>query len=154
MKIKFLLMFFVSTISYAQITLNDMKTILKMDYDSFETFVMNKGFTFDNRRNDDLESITYVKGFGEKTKYISIYTKIRKNYKKSVNYQTESEVEYLSIKKQMKEQGFYFFETYENNDNKTFTKAYRNKIYELRVHSIRNEFNTVTYEIGFDYIEK
>mgnify|MGYP006213902427 FL=1 len=68
MKIKFLLLFFVSTISYAQITLNDMKTILKMDYDSFETFAMNRGYVFKEFCNGELKCVTYTKGLGDKTK--------------------------------------------------------------------------------------
>ena len=143
----------ISTFCNAQITLNDMKSILKMDYDSFETFVMNKGFIFDSRQKDDFESVSYVKGLGENKKYITLYKRMLNNYKKSVNYQTPNESEYLSLKKQMKEQGFYFFETYENNDENVFTKIYRNKIYELRVYSIKNKYNNVTYEIGFDFIK-
>jgi len=154
MKIKIILALLFSTLCNAQITLNDMKTILKMDYDSFETFVMNKGFIFYSREKDDFDSVFYTKGLGENTKYIALYTRRFNNYLKRVNYQTGSEAEYLSIKKQMKEQGFYFFDTYESKDEKQFSKTYRNKIYELRVHSISNKYNTVTYEIGFDFIEK
>ena len=85
---KFLLVFFISTIGSAQITLNDMKTILKMDYDSFETFVMNKVFIFDSREKDDFESVSYDKGLGENTKYITLYTRSFNNYIKKGNYKT------------------------------------------------------------------
>ncbi len=157
MKINLILALLISTISYSQISLNEMKTILKMDYDSFETFVMNKGFVFNDRQNDNFDYVSYVKGYGKNTRYISLYTRSLANYKKKVNYQTAIESEYLSLKKQMKEQGFYFFETFdnnENNDEKVFAKIYRNKIYELRVHSIKSEDNIVTYEIGFEYLKK
>lgn len=157
MKIKFLLVFFISTISYAQITLNDMKTIIKMDFDSFETFVMNKGFSYSKigstLSKDAFECVTYTKGLGEKTKYITLYKKYIDYNKRNVTYQTNSETEYLLIKKQSKEQGFNLYDTLEYEEKGVLFKTYKNKNYELTLGIGKNEVNSVTYEISLQFIE-
>jgi hypothetical protein len=154
MKIKFLLVFFVSTISYAQITLNDMKTILKMDYDSFETFAMNKGFSFFKIDDEDgSNSIIYIKGQGEKTKYITFYKKYIDFNRKMVSYRTQSQKEYLLVKQQLKEQGFSLYETFQYDAEGVLFKSYRDKKYELTLGTGKNELNSVTYEISLKFIK-
>ena len=152
MKIKFLLLFFVSTISYAQITLNDMKTILKMDYDSFETFAMNRGYVFKEFCNGELKCVTYTKGLGDKTKFITLYTKYYEVNENSFTYQTSSEIEYLSIKKQMKELGFVLYDTDEWQEKGVLFKEYKNRNYKLTIAVGKNEINTVNYEISLHYL--
>jgi hypothetical protein len=153
MKIKFLLVLFISTISYAQITLNDMKSIIKMDFDSFETFAMNKGFSFGEICTGGEECVNYVKGRGEQTKYITLFTKIIEFYKKRVSYQTNSETEYLLIKKQMKEQGFSLLKTLPYEKKGILFKYYKNKNYQITVGIGKNELNTSTYEVNIEFIE-
>lgn len=153
MKIKFLLVFFISTLSNAQITLNDMKSIIKMNIDSYETFVMNKGFLFSNFCEDDFECFTYTKGVGEKTKYITLYTKHYEITEKRVTYQTSSETEYLLFKKHMTEQGFKLFDTVEWPEKGVLFKYYKNKYYKLTIGIGKNEINSVDYEISLDYLE-
>ena len=148
MKIKILLTLLISTISYAQISLNDMKSILKMDYDSFETFAMNKGFVFNKICKNDEECVNYGKGKGDKTKYITLYTKLSKSlYKKKVNYQTYNETEYLLIKKQMKEQGFRLLDSSTSQKNGQFFKLYQNKKYQVLIGIGKNNSDTV-YDIN------
>jgi hypothetical protein len=154
MKIKFLLVCFVSTINYAQITLNDMKTIIKMDYDSFETFAMNKGFVFSSFCDDkiDDECVSYSKGVGEKTKYITLYRKYIDYYgkevcRKKVTYQISLESEYLLFKKQMKEQGFSLVDSKEWEEKGVLFKYYENKYYKLNLAVSRYQVNSADYEI-------
>jgi hypothetical protein len=153
MKIKFLLVFFASTISYAQIALNDMKTILKMDYDSFETFTMNKGFSFFKIDNEnDCESVVYTKGVGEKTKYITLYKKYFDFNRRAVTYRTNSHEEYLLIKQQLKQQGLSLYETFQDEAQGVLFKSYRDKKYELTLGTGKNELNSVSYEISLQLI--
>jgi hypothetical protein len=152
MNIKFLLVFFVSTLSYAQITLNDMKTIIKMDSDSFETFAMNRGYVFSRFCDGELKCVVYTKGLGDKTKFITLYTKYYGIDDNSFTYQTSSEIEYLSIKKQMKEQGFVLFDTVEWQEKGVLFKYYKNRNYKLTIGVGKNEINTVDYEISLDFL--
>lgn len=155
MKFKFLLLFFISTINYAQITLNDMKTIIKMDFDSFETFAMKRGFSYQEiEETDALEKVVYMKGRGEKTKYITLYKKYFDFNKKNVVYQTDNQNEYLLFKKQLKEQGFSLFDTYQFEEKGVLFKKYRDKKYELTLATGKNETNTVTYEISLNFKER
>ena len=153
MKIKIILTLLISTISYAQISLNDMKNIIKMDFDSFETFAMNKGFSFGEICTGGEECVNYVKGRGEQTKYIILFTKIIDVYKKRVSYQTNSETEYLLIKKQMKEQGFSLLKTLPYEKKGVLFKYYKNKNYQITVGIGKNELNTSTYEINIEFVE-
>jgi hypothetical protein len=155
MKIKLILALLISTICNAQITLNEMKSIIKMDIDNFETFAMNKGFLFSNFCDDkfDDECVNYTKGVGEKTKYITLYTKYNNIYKKKVTYQTSIENEYLLFKKQMKEQGFSLFDKAEWQEKGVLFKYYKNKNYKLTLAIGKNEINSVDYEITLEFIE-
>ena len=155
---KIILALLISTLCNAQITLIDMKTIIKMDYDSFETFAMKKGFSFSNIQSDEqkkpYESVTYTKGLGKNTKYITLYSKFIDFNKRSVIYQTNNETEYLLIKNQMKEQGFVLFDTEHFQERGVLFKTYKNKNYTLILGTGKNEINTVTYEISLEIIEK
>lgn len=148
MKIKIIVALFISTLCNAQITLNDMKSILKMDYDGFETFAMNKGFVFSQICKNDEECVNYVKGKGDYTKYITLYTKISKSlHKKKVNYQTYNKTEYLLIKKQIKEQGFRLLDASTSQKNGQFFKLYQNKNYQVLIGIGKNNSGTA-YDIN------
>jgi hypothetical protein len=155
MRIKIILALFISTLCNAQITLNDMKTILKMDYDSFETFAMNKGFLFSKFCDDkfDDECVTYIKGVDKKTKYITLYKKDTKFNRKNVTYQLSIESEYLLFKKQMKEQGFSLIDTKEWKEKGVLFKYYENKYYSLTIAVGRLNANSVDYEITLRLID-
>ena len=129
-----------------------MKTILKMDYDSFETFAMNRGYVFKEFCNGELKCVTYTKGLGDKTKFITLYTKYYEVNENSFTYQTSSEIEYLSIKKQMKELGFVLYDTDEWQEKGVLFKEYKNRNYKLTIAVGKNEINTVNYEISLHYL--
>jgi hypothetical protein len=156
MKIKIILALLFSTLCNAQISLNDMKTILKMDYDSFETFALNRGFLFSHFCDDkfDDECVNYIKGVGKQTKYITLYKYDTNFNKKNVTYQLSIESEYLLIKKQMKEQGFNLIDTKEWKEKGVLFKYYENKYYRLTIAVVgKDKTNTVDYEITLRLIE-
>ncbi len=147
MKIKFLLVFFISTVSNAQISLNEMKIILNKDIDYIETFALSRGYSFKEVIKDDIEEgVSYVKGVGKNTKYLDFSTKRFEIGDKKLFYQTSIETDYLLIKKQLIEQGFKLTNTY---DIEGFLhKEYKNKLYKVRlrtggtaVYTIEVEFN-------------
>lgn len=130
MKIKFLLVFFISMISNAQITLNDMKTILNKDIDYIETFALSKGYSFKQIiKNDKKEGIAYAKGIEKDSKHLAFYSSMFEIGKKQLTYQTGRETEYLLIKKQLIEQGFKLTDTYDIEG--VLYKEYKNKLYEV-----------------------
>ncbi len=125
-----------------------------MDYDSFETFAMNKGFSFFKIDDEDgSNSIIYIKGQGEKTKYITFYKKYIDFNRKMVSYRTQSQKEYLLVKQQLKEQGFSLYETFQYDAEGVLFKSYRDKKYELTLGTGKNELNSVTYEISLKFIK-
>lgn len=128
----------------AQMSINEMKSILKMDLDKFETYALNKGYGFSNIKDDeDTYGITYVKGTASATKYITLYEKYF--YKdKCVTYQTEIKSEYLLIKKQLIESGFKLFS--EQNIEGSIVKKYKNNTHEVTlINGLNRGYDT--YEI-------
>lgn len=153
MIIKFLLVFFISTISYAQITLNEMKTILNKDIDYIETFALSRGYSFKEIIKDDIEEgIGYVKGVGKETKHLAFYSSSNANGGKVLFYQTGRETDYLLIKKQLIEQGFKLTATYDNEG--VLHKEYKNTLYKVRLRTGKADYPSLrefyTVEILFN----
>jgi hypothetical protein len=132
MKIKFLLVLFISTLSYGQITLNEMKTILNKDIDYIETFALNRGYSFKEViKDENEEGVGYVKGVGKNTKHLSLSTNSSEIGTKHIFYQTSIETDYLLIKKQLIEQGFKLNKTYDIEG--VLYKEYSNRVYKIRL---------------------
>lgn len=149
MKMKFLLVFFISTISSAQITLNEMKTILNKDIDYIETFALSRGYSFKEVVKDDIEEgVSYLKGVGKNTKYLDLYTKRFEIGNKQLFYQTSTETDYLLIKKQLIEQGFKLTDTYDIDG--FLHKEYLNKLYKVRLRTGGSEHAVYTVEVEFN----
>ena len=55
----FLLLFIFPFYLNAQLTINDMKMILKMDLDKFETFALKRGYAF-NKIIDDIRNCIFL----------------------------------------------------------------------------------------------
>jgi hypothetical protein len=156
MKIKLILTLLISTICNAQITLNDMKSIIKMDFDSFETFSMNKGYTFENVRKEmenekKFYGVFYKKGSNWDTKYIGLYKDYIKLGQKHVFFQTSKENDYLLIKKQLKEQGFNLVFTDEVEG--TFLKEYHNSKYIVFLETLKDNLDRQYYIIALEFKE-
>lgn len=113
----------------AQLTINDIKMILKMDLDKFETFALNRGYVFnDIKENDNVYGLTFKKGHGKDTKYISLYPKYFR-YSKTFTYQISNKSEFLNLKKQIEENGFKLLNM-ENFEGALF-KYYTNNSYKI-----------------------
>jgi hypothetical protein len=129
----------------AQITLTEMFSMLKMNSDNFETYVLKKGYEFSNIKDDDnVFGFTYVKGYEDETKYITLYEKYFE-YGKHLTYQTSNKNEYLLIKKQLIELRFKLFESF--NFEGSIVKKYKNNIYILTLINGLNS-DEETYEIS------
>lgn len=134
-------LFFISAIIHAQISLNDLKIVLKLNEDKFETFALNKGYSFYYRSNDG-EMNAYRKGEGETAKFLVI---TYEDGKKLADFQTRDSKDLLLFKNQLKEQGFTFVKISELEENKNI-KYYYNTLYKVRIVTIRAE-TEVVYEI-------
>lgn len=129
----------------AQMSMNEMKAILKMDLDKFETYALNRGYGFSNIKDDEnTYGITYTKGNESATKFITLYEKYFDEYK-CLTYQTEIKSEYLLIKKQLIESGFKLFS--EKNFEGSIVKKYKNKTHTVTLINGLNRGND-TYEIS------
>lgn len=134
-----------SSFASAQISINEMKNILKMDLDTFETYTLNKGYSFSNIKDDEhTYGITYVKGTGSTTKFITLYEKYFDEYKQ-LTYQTEMKSEYLLIKKQLLESGFKLFS--QENFEGSIVKKYKNTTHAVTlINGLNRGYDT--YEIS------
>lgn len=144
--------------SYSQVTLNDMIKIHSMNIDEFETFCLKNNFEINEIIDTGLISgITYVKGFGNETRYIHFYKKyIRLD--KRISYETSDNNEILTFKKNLNDLGFKIIESdfykNQNGDNRKKT-VYRNQSFEVTIILIPSsdgKFSGV-YNIGLNKIQ-
>ena len=141
-------LFFIVLFSYyanAQMSINEMKAILKMDLDKFETYALNKGYGFSNIKDDEnTYGYTYIKVTESATKFITLYEKYFDEHKCLI-YQTEIKSEYLLIKKQLIESGFKLF--FEKNFKGSIVKKYTNNTHVVTlVNGLNRGYDT--YEIS------
>ena len=123
----------------AQITLNDMKTILNNDIDYIETFALSRGYSFNTIIDyDKKEGIAYSKGVEKDSKHLMYYSSFFETGKVGLTYQTSRETDYLLIKKQLSEQGFKLSDTY--NFEGDLYKVNKNKIYKVTLRMGRAQY--------------
>lgn len=140
-----IILFFFTITSNAQVNLTEMISMLKMNSDKFETYILNKGYEFSNVKDTDkVFGFTYVKGYEKETKYITLYERYF-NKGKHLTYQTSNKKEYLLIKKQLIELGFKLVESL--NHDGSIAKKYKNNSYELTLINGLNR-GEETYEIS------
>lgn len=151
MKFKIIIFLFFSTICNAQITLNEMMSVLSKDIDNFETFSLKKGFIFKEIiKTNQKDGIAFAKGIGKDTKHIVLYSSYFEVGKKVFFYQTSLETDYLLIKKQLIEQGFKIIDTYDLDGD--LYKLYKNNFYTIELktgilpYPDNIEFYTITIE--------
>lgn len=144
----FLLLFIFPFYLNAQLTINDMKMILKMDLDKFETFALKRGYAFNKIIDDNnIYGLIFKKGHGRETRYMSLYSKYFE-YGKATVYQITNKSEYLNLKKQIEENGFKLLNI-ENYDGSLF-KYYTNNVYEITLVSA-NKNGIEIFEITLKY---
>ena len=90
-----------------------------MSFDKFDTYVLNKGYEFQNvDEKDACESRSYVyKRDKQNMKYATSFINIYKYYdgEQMVSWEIIDKVQYLKIKKEIKANGFLFKKTYTHN---------------------------------------
>lgn len=147
MKFLFTLLFVIgSYVSFGQISLNDLISVYKMDFDQFETFSLNKGYTFEKTEDtEDVFRVCYVRGTGLDTKYLSLYSKFYLDGT-CVIYQTSRESDYLKFKDQMSAKGLRLTAT-ENFDG-SLKKVYKNREWEVNIYSGIGSDELPYYEIS------
>lgn len=124
---------FISLYCNSQMTLNEMKNILKLDINKFETYTLNRGYSFSGvDESEYVSGVSYVIGKGSLTKYLTFYDKWATRGK-VVTYQTGDKNEYLNLKKQIEQEGFNLFKT--ETFNGRIVKEYRNENFVLNIHS-------------------
>ena len=106
-----------------------------MDMDQFETFSISKGYQFyELKKSENYFGHTYVKGYGENTKYLTLYNKYF-SYGNNVTYQTSNSNEYLNFKNQIKNYGFVLHS--EDTFNEDPYRVFRNKTYEIIIYTLK-----------------
>jgi hypothetical protein len=131
-------------------TAAELTKVYNMNFDQFERFAISKGFEFDEFDYDDSKNgISYVKGVGKQTKYLSLYDKFY-SHTINVGYQTTSTTEILNIKTQFKNFGYKVANSYFMDDG-TKVEEYQNTKFSFKIYTIQpdDEQNWVTYEVAF-----
>jgi len=146
---KFILFLFYITIcfkSFSQLTLVELKNILKMDLNKFETYALNRGYNFDEVNEEEkVFGHSYRKGDGDLSKYLTLYDKFYEQ-NRTVTYQTSETKEYLSFKNEIERDGFQLTKT--ENFEGTSLKFYSNSTYNLRIYVGKGEIADNVYEIN------
>lgn len=133
-----------SFFSFSQITPTEMMKIYKMDMDQFETYSLNKGYEFSNTKdNENLFGVTYTKGLGTNTKYLTLYTR---HFVDGimVRYQTSNNNEFASFKNALKVNGFKLVDTHTFDGN--IVKKYILKEWVIEIYSGVDDY--VYFEIN------
>lgn len=146
-KFYFLLLIFPFYLN-AQLTINDMKAILKMDLDKFETYAYNLGYEYKGfHKTERVYGITFKKGYGQDTKYISLYEKYF-NDGKNLTYQLSNKNEYLNLKKQIELLNFRLVRTFDFEDS--LVREYINNTHKISL--ISGLFNGAeTFELTMKF---
>jgi hypothetical protein len=166
MKIKIILALLISTISYAQITLNELETVIEIDSAGFKTFAMKKGFKLHEIINDELKEdnkITegYITGNGmsfkkENKKFTLYFNYYGTKGRKKILYENASKSEYLLIKKTLIEKGYFRLDYWNDTGRKEYDRyheSYLNKNKEVPYVidlEIRTQGNNVVYVISIE----
>lgn len=127
--------------SYSQMSLTDFYRIYNMDFDQFETYAISKGYEFLEIKNDEHRNgHTYTKGSGLNTKFLTLCNRY---FEEGIHiaYQTSNSKEYLNIKNEMKNAGYFLYS--ENTFLDEPYKIFRNNKYEIYLMTMSNS----TYEI-------
>jgi hypothetical protein len=145
-----LLLISFSTIAFSQMTFKKLVKIYKMDMDQFEEYAISRGYKFHHfKKDEDLNGISYSKGEGKETKYLTLYDNFygNGNY---VEFQTCVSSELLKIKTEMKKFGYTL---YESNfmENRIKYDDYKRGVLKLSIYTKppNDENNYVIYEISF-----
>jgi hypothetical protein len=110
--------------SFGQIKVTTLMNILKMNYNQFENYSLENGWTLDKVENSkNYEGVVYTKGSGSKKEFITLYKKYF-NEGNHVEFQTSNKEHYILFKNEIIKNGFKLkkTETKENIIRYTYTK--------------------------------
>jgi hypothetical protein len=131
--------------TFGQLTVSEMMKVYNMDFDQFETYAIMKGYEFQSiAKEDNFFGHVYVKGKGQNTKYIELYSKWF-SYGKKVGYQTSNSTEFINFKNELKNKGFILIET--EDFKGSIEKIYELNNWKLSIYTINNN-DGVGYEIS------
>lgn len=155
--ILFLSLFVINSVFSQKVSLNELILLAKMNDDEFDTFCIKKGYDIHLIENDDYsENITYIFKKNEmnfSTNYISKFNYKTKN-KIMVSYQTTSP-NYISIKNEIKSNGFIFIEN--KLIDETYYLEYKKNNLELSLASFKTKnkdnIEITQYEISLTLLK-
>jgi hypothetical protein len=142
-----------STKSFSQLSLKDLMNIYTMSFDQFEKYSIFKGYElYKLEDHPKANGIYYKKGRGKDTRYIGLFSKFLDDGIK-VKYQTSISSEILSLKDQMKGNGFNQIKSepvIDHNGAMMQRSYYRNKIFQVDIFTIPPSVDEPfpSYEIG------
>lgn len=131
-----LLLISFSSVSFSQMTFNDIIKIYKMDMDQFEEYAIIRGYDFfEFIREDKRNGVSYTKGEGKETRYLNLCD-IYLDYGKTVQFQTGVSSEILRIKTEIKKYGYKLYDSYFLENKNTKVDGYRNGKFELSIYTV------------------
>ena len=121
-----LLFFFFSlllfSVAYGQVSIQELISVSKMDSEGFEIYAMNKGFSFNNlKNNENIEGISMYNGKIGNERYLIWYSRYFTD-KYASNYQTSNKSELAELYKEIGSLGFKL-------DSREGTEEFYNKSY-------------------------
>ena len=160
--ILFLLIVITSNIYSQNLNLSDLIKMIKMDVETFDTYITEKGFSFESNLSDEYyEGRSYkhsvIKINGDK--FVSKYHYVNKYdtdpYKNEIGLQTIYKDEYVGIKRDLLKYGFKFSSTKKidekfHNGKVGFESVYLGNKMRVTIFSYinRSESETTIYEIS------
>lgn len=156
-----LLLVITSNIFSQNLNLSDLIKMIKMDVETFDTYITQKGFSFESNMSDELAEGRIYKHSNVKIKgdkFVSKYQYVNKDYtdpyKNHIQLQTIYKDEYVGIKSDLLKYGFKFSYTKKMDENifngkDGFESVYlRNRIKVNLISYInRSESERTIYEI-------
>ncbi|MFM7671613.1 MAG: hypothetical protein ACKO6Q_03330 [Bacteroidota bacterium] len=131
--------------SQAQLSLNEMFAVNKMDLDQFESFALRKGYSFNKIVEDENRyGLLFDKGVGVNTKFIKLYTRFY-SHGKAVNMQTYNTPEYLTFKGQLNAKAFKHISS--DDFEGSLAKKYAKGNWEILIYSGKDDDGDTYYEI-------
>ena len=149
MKIILLFVFVITTvILFGQTSLSELRKLAQIDSDSFEVYVLERGYSHFKVINDErCKGVVYSYFDRSVTRYITSYTEY---YSKpnTVNYQTNDQTEIIKYYNELKTFGF-ILESTDYSDENRIKKIYRKDKEEFQM-LIRLDLNG--YELAYSQL--
>jgi hypothetical protein len=131
MKLLFLFVF-LNGISFSQVSLSELRKLVRVDSDSFEVYALERGYTHFKVLNElSCKGLVYGYYDGSETRYLTTYTEYYGD-PIPVGYQTGNEAEMIKFYNELKTLGFTL-EYKDYDDENVIYKIYRKDREELKL---------------------